>query len=79
MFTHKEIKCGYIYTISIVADSAVICVFCSIFVEEATKSVTLKLAEFSEPRFYHQFGKNEQKILFVMCKWLDLPVSSIGN
>ena len=53
--------------------------FCSIFVEEATKSVTLKLAEFSEPRFYHQFGKNEQKILFVMCKWLDLPVSSIGN
>ena len=29
-------------------------------VEEATKSVSLKLAEISEPKFYHQFGKARQ-------------------
>ena len=29
----------------------------SAFAEEATKKVSLKLVEFSEPRFYHQFGK----------------------
>ena len=27
------------------------------FVEEATKVISLKLAEISEPKFYHQFGK----------------------
>ena len=36
----------------------------SAFAEEATKKVSLKLAEFSEPRFYHQFGK---QCTFQMC------------
>ena len=44
--------CMYICTMYVY----VYCCYYSHLVEEATKTVSLKLAEFSEPRFYHQFG-----------------------